>query len=898
VLASFWQLFARIRALLRPQSFDRDFDQELESHLEMLAAEHRRRGLSPEQALRTARIELGGFAQLREAHREVRGMPLLSALFQDLPYALRTLRKSPSFTLTALATLAVGIGATTAIFSIVNTVLLKPFPIADADRVVLLTTLMHNEAGSNSNHPGTSEAKFRHWRAQSAYLDYVSAFSAGSEPVNYTGGDVAEQWNASDLSSEAFRCLGIPIVRGRAFTPEEDLPKGPPAVVISEALWRRRFASDPEILGKSIALNGAPHTVVGIAAGAPAMLEFGNDPQIYLPVQLDPNGRDLGSAGGLFSVALLKPGITLEQAKARLQASASAYRENFPNNLDPNDTFNAIPIREFLVGDVRRLLLIFLGAVGLVLLIACANVANLFLVRSRGRSREIAVRTAMGAGQGRIVRQLMTESLLLSFAGGAAGLTLGYSAIRALLAVNTAHLPRVGENGVAVFLDWRVAAFTLVVSISTGIVFGLSPALRAARADINVILKYGGSRTETGFRQNRSRAMLVVSEVSLAVVLLVGSALLIRSFVALYTVDRGFDTNHVLTMRSLLASPRYSKSATVNQAIYAGLERVRSLPGVAAVGATSFMPLEERATLPFDVVGRPSADPGVAGWAPISPGYFDVLKIPLKQGRAFSLRDDATATPVAIINERMAREFWKDGDPLKDRIVIGKGLMKAFDDEPVRQIIGIVGDTRRQLNADPDPMMYVPQAQIPDAMIPMFARAAVWLVRTQPGSQAVPAIQEQLRQATGVPAANVRSMDEVVKLSTARERFSMLVMAIFGAVALLLAAVGIYGLMTYIVEQRTHEIGIRLALGAEATKVRKMVVREGMTLALAGIGLGLGAAWALSRTLESLLFEVKSRDPMVFTAVPILLTAVALTAVWMPALRASKVDPIDALRCE
>ena len=492
----------------------------------------------------------------------------------------------------------------------------------------------------------------------------------------------------------------------------------------------------------------------------------------------------------------------------------------------------------------------------------------------------------------------MTESLLLSFAGGAAGLAFGYSAIRALLAVNTAHLPRVGENGVAVFLDWRGAAFALAVSISTGIIFGLWPALQAARADLNVILKYGGGRTDTGFRQNRSRAMLVVSEITLAVVLLVGSALLIRSFVALYTVHRGFDTNHVLTMRSLLASPRYSKSATINQAIYDGLERVHSLPGVAAVGATSFVPLEQRATLPFDVVGRPSADSGNAGWAPISPGYFDVLRIPLKQGRAFSLRDDAMATPVAIINERMAREFWKDGDPLKDRIAIGKGLMKAFDDEPERQIIGIVGDTRRQLNADPDPMMYVPQAQIPDAMIPMFARDAVWLVRMQPGSQAIPAIQEQLRQATGVPAANIRSMDEVVKLSTARERFSMLVMTIFGAVALLLAAVGIYGLMTYIVEQRTHEIGIRLALGAEATKVRKMVVHQGMTLAFAGIALGLGAAWALARTLESLLFEVKSRDPMVFTAVPILLTAVALIAVWIPALRASRVDPIDALRYE
>ncbi len=897
MLTWFRQLFGRLRAFLRPRSFDRDFDEELEIHLAMLAADHQRRGMPPEQALRAARLELGGVTQLREAHRDARGMPWLSGLAQDLQYALRTLRKTPSFTLTALATLAIGIGATTAIFSIVDTVLLKPLPIADADRVVLLTTLIQDESGSNANHPGTSQAKFRHWRAQSAFLDCVSVFSAGSEPMNFTGSDVAEQWNALMLSSEAFRCLGIRILRGRSFTAEEDLPGGPPALVISERLWSGRFASDPAILGKTVAPNGAPRTVVGIAAEASPMLEFGNNPQIYLPAQFDPNSRDLGSAGGIYSVARLKPGITLGQAKARLRASATEYREKFPDNLEPNHTLNAVPIGEFLTGDVRRLLLILLGAVGLVLLIACANVANLFLVRARGRSREIAVRTAMGAGQGRIVRQLMTESLLLSFGGGTLGLALGYGAIRALLAVNTAHLPRVGENGVAVFLDWRLAAFALAVSIATGLIFGLSPALQAARADLNAILKYSGGRTDTGFRRNKSRAVLVVSEVTLAVVLLVGSALLIRSFAALYTVDRGFDTGNVLTMRSLLANPRFSKSATVNQAINDGLERVGTLSGVVGVGATSWVPLEERATLPFGVMGRPSADPvGNAGWVPISPGYFDVLKIPLKRGRAFTSRDNAGSTPVAIISERMAREYWKDGDPLKDRIVIGKGLMKAFDDEPARQIIGIVADTRRQLNADPYPMMYVPQSQLPDAMIPMFSRAVVWLVRTEPGR--VSAIQEQLRQATGVPAGNVRSMDDVVRLSTERERFSMLVMTIFGGVALLLAAIGIYGLMAYIVEQRRQEIGIRLALGAEAAKVRKMVVRQGMTLAIIGIGLGLAAAWALARTLESLLFEVKSRDPMVFAAVPILLTAVALVAVWMPALRASRVDPIEALRYE
>jgi predicted permease len=826
-------------------------------------------------------------------------MPLLSAFVQDLQYAFRTLGKTRTFTVTALAALAVGIGATTAIFSIVDTVLLRPLPIADADWVVLLVTLEQDEGGASSSHPGTSQAKFRHWRQQSEVFEDISVFSATTDPINYTGGEVAEQWNALMLSRDAFRCLGIRIVLGRTFTPEENLPNGPPAALISEAVWSRRFARDTAILGRTIALNGSARTVVGIAADAAVMLEFGTNPQVFLPSRFDPSSRDIGSAGGVFSVARLKPGITLEQARSRLQASEAAYRENFPGNLGDNDRFTAVPIREFLIGDIRRFLLILLGAVSLVLLIACANVASLFLARARGRSREMAVRTAMGASQGRIVRQLMTESLLLSFTGGAAGLGLGYSGIRALLAVNTAHLARLGESGAAVLVDWRVAAFTLVVSIITGMVFGLSPALQAARTDLNMILKYSSGRTDTGFRQNRSRAILVVSEVSLAIVLMVGSALLIRSFVALYRVDRGFDIHNVLTMRSLLATPRYSRSEAVAEAVRGGWEHVQVLPGVVAVSATCCVPLEERITLPFDVVGRPSADPGHAGWRTISPGYFDVLKVPLKQGRTFTWRDDAKSLPVAIINERMAREFWKDSDPLKDKIVLTKGIMKAFDDEPARQIIGVVGDTRQQLNADPQPMMYVPQAQINAALTPLVAHAQVWLVRTQPGSQGlIPAIQEQLREATGVPAANVRSMDDVVKLATGRERFGMRVMTIFGCVALLLAAVGIYGLMAYIVEQRTNEIGIRLALGADAGRVRSMVMRQGMGLVFVGVGLGLAAAWIVARTLESQLFEVKSRDPLVFAAVPILLTAIAVIAVWMPALRASKAEPIEALRYE
>jgi len=454
-------------------------------------------------------------------------------------------------------------------------------------------------------------------------------------------------------------------------------------------------------------------------------------------------------------------------------------------------------------------------------------------------------------------------------------------------------------------IDWRVMAFALVLSLVTGILFGLFPALQGSRVELNSILKDSSGRFGTGLRQNRVRSALVVSEVSLAVVLLVGSALLIRTFVALYKVDRGFETKNVITMQASLTGPKYAKSAGVADGLRDSMKRVRSLPGVVSVGATSCLPLECNLDLPFDVVGRPPGkDPhtGGGGWTPVSAGYFETLKIPVRRGRTFTNADNGKSLPVVVINEAMAKEFWKDGDPLNDRIVIGKGVGKDFDSEPARQIIGIVGDTRESaLETVPKPRMYVANAQLPDATNAWLVRLTpmVWVIRTQMEPHAlVPAIQEQLRQATGLPVPDVYSMDEVVKNSTGQQRFNMLLMTVFGCSALLLAAIGIYGLMAYSVEQRKQEIGIRLALGAEAEQVKKMVVFQGMRLALVGIVLGLAAAWGLARGMESLLYQVKPRDPMVFVAVPVMLCAVALLAVWLPARRASRVDPAIALRYE
>ncbi len=825
----------------------------------------------------------------------------MDAFLKDVKHSIRVFLKSPGFTITAVAALALGIGATTAIFSVVNTVLLRPLPVPDADRLVLLMSTGVSDDGAADVEAVASPAKFEFWRGQSSVLQDVSAFNA--VVVNYTGGEVVEQLRSMQASADLFRCFGIALLRGRSFTQEEDSPGGPRVVVIGKELWARRFASDPQALGRTISLNGETYTVVGVAGNAAGVREFGPPPDVYVPFRFDPFTTDQGNF--FISAARLKTGVTLAQAKARLQASVGEFRAKFPNALGPKAGFSVAPFREALVGDLRPLLWVLLGAVGLVLLIACANVANLLLVRATGRRREIAIRTAIGAGRGRMIRQLMTESVLLSLAGGALGLLLGFAGIRALLAVNTAGLPMVGDNGTAVGIDWRVTGFAIAVSLGTGIVFGLFPAIQGSRVDLNSVSKESSGRSGTGLRQNKARAVLVISEVSLAVVLLVGSALLIRTFVALYKVERGFETKNVLTMQMSLTGPKFLKSMDVENTIRNGVERIRALPGVAAATATCCIPLNGGFDLNFDVIGRPL--PGRAsdrdvGWVPISPGFFDVFKIPLKRGRTFTEKDDNKSQPVVVINERMAKQYWKGRDPLEDRIIIGAGVMKELNGEPARQIIGIVGDVRDLgLDNEPRPAAYVPQAQFSDALNAWLVREApmVWVVRTQMEPHSlVPAIQEQLRQATGLPVAGVQSMDKVVSLSIGRQRFNMLLMTVFGSAALLLAAIGIYGLMAYTVEQRTPEIGIRLALGAEASQVRNMVVRQGMSLALAGVIVGLGAAWALARVMESLLFGVKGRDPIVFVAVPVVLSLVALAAVWLPAIRASRVNPIDSLRYE
>jgi len=819
---------------------------------------------------------------------------MVESFIRDLKHSLRMFAKSPAFTFAAVAALTLGIGVNAAIFSVVDAVLLRPVSLPDPDRLVVFMN-----TGPQGGFPAASPAKFQHYREQSDVVQDVAAYRFGV--LNYTGGNFPEQLRSGQVTWEFFKLFGAPVALGRTFTADEDRPDGPKVAVLSSRLWASRFNNDPNVIGRTISLGGDPHTIVGVL-GEFHFEEFGPPPQVWVPFQLDPNTKDQGH---YFQAAgHLRPGVTLDQAKSKLQLSAAEYRRKFPAALQPNAGFTVMPVREMLVRNVRNSLLVLAGAVSFVLLIACANVANLLLARATGRRREIAVRAAIGGSRGRIIRQLLTESVVLSAAGGTLGLLFGMLGIRALLAINTADLPRVGEDGASVGLDWRVVAFTVGVALGTGILFGLIPALQSSKTDLTTTLKESAGRSGTGFRQNKARSMLVVTEVALALVLLIGSALLIRTAVALAHVDPGFDASHVLTMRMSLAGPRFQKAEGVAQLVRDGVERLRAVPGVEVASATCCVPLQGGYGLPFKIVGRKSDGPfdGGGSWMTISPGYFDVFKIPVKRGRSFTEHDDSHAPGVVVINEAMAKQFWPKGDPLNERLIIGRGIMREFADEPERQIIGIVGDTRDGgLNNDPNPTMFIPQAQVPDLANALNVRLTpmAWVVRTHGDPHLVsgPA-QEQLRQATGLPVTDVHSMGEVVSLSTSRERFNMWLMSVFGVSALVLAAIGIYGLMAYSVEQRTQEIGIRLALGAQGGQVKNMVVFQGMRLAIAGVIVGVAAAFWLSKLIATFLYGVTPRDPLVFGGVPALLTLVALLAVWIPARRASKVDPIIALRYE
>jgi putative ABC transport system permease protein len=821
-------------------------------------------------------------------------------MLQDLRYALRTLRKNPGFTVIAVLTLALGIGANTAIFTVVNTILLRPLAYPEPDRIVQLMTKPLGETWALNK---ISAPMFNVWREQVDVFQDFAAYDDEGPSVSLTGDDRPEALKAVYVSVDYFRLFGARVAMGRTFLVDEDRPGGPRLVVISDGLWSRRFGRDRDLVGKGILLAGEPFTVIGILAPS-----FSPDPpaEIWLPLQIDPNSTNLAYI--LHGAARLKSAVTLSAAKSKVQLAVEQFGRKFPEvaaTVESPFSFTVEPLREVVVGDVRLALLVLAGAVSFVLLIACSNVANLLLARATGRKREMAIRVALGAGRRRIAMQLLTESTLLSFGGGALGLIVGYAGVRALLAISPGDLPRIGVQGSAVLLDWRVLLFTLLISLVTGILFGVVPALSASHANLSATIKESGARSGAGPHQNRTRSILVIAEMALALVLLTGATLLVRTFVALRTVDPGFDTHHVITLNMSLAEPRFAQTAAVARLVQDAEQRVEALPGVEVLAATISVPLTATPVLPFVIEGHSSTNvqsQGVVQYRQVSWRYFEAFKIPLIRGRTFAERDDRRAPPVVLISKSMAVKFWPNADPLGERMTIAKGVGPAFD-EPPRQIVGIVDDVRDvDLGQNPAPTMYVPGAQISDALTTLGNRTfpISWIVRTRANPFLLSAdIQRELRIASGgLPVGQVRSMQQVVQVSIARTNFNMTLLSIFAGVAVMLAAIGIYGLMAYSVQQRRHEIGVRIAVGAQVKDVLRLILREGLRLALAGIALGVfGAVW-LTQGIKSLLFEVGPSDPVTFAFVGGVLLSVAVAACYIPARRATKVDPIVALRSE
>ncbi len=883
----------KIQSLFRDTRVESELEKEIATHIAFLEDEFRGKGLSPAEARLAANRAAGGVEQIKQLHRNERSYQWLTHTAWDIRYAFRTLRRSPGFTIAVILTIALGIGANTAVFSVVDAVLLKPLGYPHPDRIVrfMLTS-------SEGPIPGASVPDFHFWLEHAPTVQDISAYDFTASEIGLTGA-VPEQVHAIHVTANYFRLFGAPMLLGRAFISAENSPHGGNVVVISYGLWKRRFGGNRNIVGKGISLEKEAYTVIGVTGQ-----KFKTDPEadLWLPFQFDLNTSD--RFHDLQVAGRLNNGVTFAQANAQLKVSSQDAHRKFPL-LEPDLGFEVQPLRDAIVRDVRSSLWMMLGAVGFVLLIACANVANLLLVRATARVREFAIRAAIGAGRGRIVCQLATESVILSSLGGVLGLTAGLAGVRALLYVSPGDIPRIGENGAAVGLDWRVLLFTLGTSLIIGLAFGLVPALSVSRPNLNSALTGSRNVQSSGFRQNKVRSLLVVSEISLSVVLLVGAALLIRTFISLREVKPGFDHRNVLMIEMPLRGARFPGTASVTRLIADARLRLSSLPGVEASAETCSPPYGSRMGLPFNKVGVPSnsdANTGDGEWIAVTPGYFEVLKIPVLRGRDFDAQDSAGAPGVVLINQTMAKRYWPNQDAVGQEIVIGKGVGPSFADVP-RQVIGVVGDTRDDdLSQSAEPTMIIPQAQEPDGMTALGLQFGplYWLVRTRlEPHQVAAAAAEQLREASGgFPVGRIRTMDEILFRSISRQDFNMLLLSVFAFSALVLAAVGIYGVMAYSVAQRTHEIGIRMALGADRATIHNLVLRQGMSTAIVGVLIGLGSASLLVRLIASYLFGVKTHDPLVFAAVPALLGLVAFFAIWLPARRAAGLEPTQALRIE
>jgi predicted permease len=806
----------------------------------------------------------------------------MRTFLQDARYAVRVLLKNPGFTLVAVMALALGVGANTAIFSVVNSVLLRALPFEQPERLVRVYVTVPKRGTSRSPF---SYLNFSDLRAQGKQFERLAAYSGAGAAL--TGGDRPEQLEGVAASGDFFQTLGARPALGRVLTAEDERPDAR-VVVISHGLWSRRFGADPKIVGQSVTLDGVSTTVVGVM---PKTFSYPLDEarvDYWSPLNpQDELNRERG-ANYLNVIGRLGEGASLQGAQSEAEAVAARLGEQYPRQ-SGGRSVNLVGLHEDLVGNIKPALFVLLGAVGFVLLIACANVANLTLARSAARQREVSIRTALGASRWRIVRQLITESLLLALAGGGLGLLLALWGLDLLVASIPEGVPRAAEIG----LDVRVLAFTAAVSMLTGIIFGLVPALQVSKPDLNEGLKEGTRGSTEGGRRSRARAVLVVAEVALSLVLLVGGGLLMRSFVSLLHVEPGFDPRGVLTAGVGLPQAKYGEEQQQAAFFRQTLERVAAVPGVRYAGAVEPLPLSNSMMqngLVFE--GRPAPAPGerpTTNSRIITPDYLRAMGIPVLRGRAFTERDGKESPKVLLVNEAFARKHFPGEDPL------GKRVEVTIAPDMKAEVVGIVGDVKhRSLDREPDPECYVSYLQVPSAFMTLVVRTD-----SEDPSGLAASLRSAVQQVdSDIPLSDVRTMNQVVAASVAQRRFNMMLLGVFAALALVLSAVGIFGVVNYSVTQRTHEIGIRMALGAQGRDVLRMVVGQGMRPVLVGVGIGLAAAFALTRVMSSLLYGVSATDPLTFFAVALVLAAVALLACYVPARRAMRVDPMVALRYE
>ena len=873
----FYTVPLRLRSLFRRGQVEAELNEELRYHLERQIEVNTAAGMSVEEARYAALRAMHGLDQRKEECRDMRRVRLIEDLWQDSRFSLRSLLKRPGFTAIALLALALGIGANTAIFSLVNAVILQPLPYRDPDRLIsVYGTRNRSTQGS------VGPTDFLDYRSQNKTFEQFAASGSMMLPMNLTGSGEPERLNASIITGNYFDTFGVRPALGRGFSLENEKTGQDHVTVLSHAFWQTRFGGDPNIVNKTINLDGKAYEVLGVM---PAEVVLPQPAQLWVPINFDADPEmKMRNARFLRGIGRLKEGVTLDQAQTDTDLIAAQLEQQYPDS-NTGWSLRLIPLREILVGGSRTMLFILFGAVGFVLLIACANVANLLLVRAAARQKEIAMRTALGASRLRIIRQMITESLLLAIFGGALGALLAVAGVKLLVSLGEDNIPRTAN----VKIDATVLAFTLLISLATGLLFGLAPAIRTMKENLVDALKDGIRGGSEATVKNRTRSLLVVFESAIAVMLLIAAGLLIRSLVALQNVDPGFDPNNVLTLRVDLPRQKYNTPEKASNFFEQLETRVAGLPGVEAVGLITDLPLSgEARDMPYRVEGRPAtSDIAFVDFRRVNKNYFSAMRIPLRRGRNFTEQEVRQSDKAIVVSQAFVDSVFPNEEALGKRLIIWSGIRN----EPY-EIIGIVGDTRYQsLQGEPSATMYVPTREL------LFVNL---VIRTQgdPLSLVGGVRKEVNALDPDQPIAAIRPMTEWVAMSAAGARYRTTLLGLFALLAMILAATGIYGVMSYSVAQRTQEIGVRMALGARPLDVLKLVVRQGMMLVLIGVIVGLAGALALTRVMSSLLFGVTERDPITFVAVAALLIVVAFISCFVPAHRATRVDPLIALRCE